>query len=121
MPETNIHSVEEVVDFSVDFLCTKLLEHAEGGVPHDEITFGLEGAIIGHFGLPRSVQTRRLSHPAYHVFIGDYALRGSYPHQDGNPLSEVHYWKLRNGFPDKWEFRETVFERYRKFIEVNLG
>ena len=110
--EATARVAEEVVDFSVDFLCAKLLKHAEAGVPHDEVTFGLEEAIIDHFGLPNSVQTRRLAHPAYHVFLKNYALRGSYPYKDGNPVPETHYWRLRNGFPDSDKFKVEVLKEY---------
>jgi len=122
MPEKiSLPSVEMIAEFSVDHICNNLLNAiAKKGVPHGRLTVDGESALISHFSLPENVHSKRLFYAAYHVFLKNYALGGNFPKEEGNPRSSKHFWRLRNGLPDRDEFREEVIEKHYGYISANL-
>ncbi len=88
-----------------------------------------EKALVDHFKFSldgKSEETTyclvKLFRPAYWIFLENYALRDDgFPNGGGNHKSEKHYWDLRNGIPDRDEFKDKVLKKYRPYLEANLG
>lgn len=126
MPERNSKpSVEEVVDFSVKYIC-ELFETNEDsrGVLHTSLTLDGEKALIQRFSLSDKVSGnyafRRLYTPAYHVLLRDFLQIEPFPNGGGDLKSNEHYWKL-NGRPlIREELRKIVLGESGRYIEANL-
>lgn len=125
MPENNLMpSVEDVVDFSVNFVCDLFETNKdERGVLYENLTSAGERSLVSRFSLidkKGSYSSKRLFLVTYHVFVDLYCVNDPFPNGGGDPKSKEHYWEL-NGRPlDREILRRGVLEKYGTYLKANL-
>ena len=110
---TDVPKIEDIVAFSIDYLCG--LFSGNDVVEHSGL-FNAEKELIEKFNLNNGLSLQCLFRPIYWYFKDNYGVSV----RDKDPKSDKFYWALRDGLPDKKEFKKGVLKKNRTYLEFHL-